>query len=115
MKSFKQNRVELSQEEQRQYRRLQTQKAMVESLQHQLKDDREALQSKNASLKATKEKAREAQRLADAKRLQIKDAQTEAAMLSKSKSLLNEAKKLQKTPEGIALIDALIDINRKYS
>ena len=112
MKSFKSSRMEQTQEEKRQYRRLQTQRSLVESLQRQLEDDREALQARNASLKLDKEKAREAQQKADAHRLQLKEAQTEASVISRSMALLEKAKK-QKTPENAAIVDVLIDIHRK--
>lgn len=84
----------------------------MESLQRQLEDDREALQARNASLKLDKEKAREAQQKADAHRLQLKEAQTEASVISRSMALLEKAKK-QKTPENAAIVDVLIDIHRK--
>lgn len=114
MKEFKKDRVEITQEEQRQYRRLQTQKALVETLQRQLCDDREALQAKNASLKQAKEKAREELRLADARRVQLKEAQTEAQTQATSLALLEKAKSLQRTPDMVALIDVLLDINSKF-
>ena len=100
----------VSEENQIKYRLLQSHKYTVECLNASLRQAREVLYKKLAVLKAISAKEAERKQIADNRRKEIKEAQTEAGIVARSKEVVETAKQIALTKDVPAILTASIDV-----